>query len=403
MILVLRPQSRLGGTKTKNLMSEKKKKKKSTHDDRALQILRSLSGNDCLLAAVVACQESKGAFVFRPALKRLSVVLRFPEHLLFKSNKERDGRLLRHNNNNASAGGISATTLGRKRLCALLDNDYDICLKRIRSAKDGDEATCGPAPLSKRPVLTEPSEAVPRFSVDDRVQVKDYHEDFNGKNGTVVSERRVHGLEFLVRLDSFDARVWFFATSLCLCPGAPVEREAASVPSDTSEDAGAGPSPKRLRPPEARRSPGSGPVEPGSFDREKLADMWWVHIKSVLCVDTITKLEEEHKVGSALRGADAILKVHNVLSGLDQYSSSMQILHAFVDDFASSYGAEAFVAKFFPADCGAALHPKDLYFTPYDEGGSDAGIAEQIECIIFEASNARLCLKSSSADCHGLA
>ena len=36
--------------------------------------------------------------------------------------------------------------------------------------------------------------------------------------------------------------------------------------------------------------------------RNELADVWWLHIKQALRVDTIAKLESEHGVGSALRG-----------------------------------------------------------------------------------------------------
>ena len=162
-------------------------------------------------------------------------------------------------------------------------------------------------------------------------------------------------------------------------PVHPAEQSPAQPPEEKAQ-------PAQPPPGEAREDePSSDGYFTDSF-RNELADVWWEHIQKVLCVDTITELEQQHKVGRGLRGPDAIARVHEVLEGLGQYAASMGMLHQLVDDFASRFGAEAFLAKFFPV----ALKSEHLFFKPYDEGGSDAGIAEQIELIIFEARNARL-------------
>ena len=376
---------------------------------RAPQRLAELTTNELLLAAVVACQEKTGAYVLRPVLKNLSVS--FEDKWFAKSNAARDTRLMRHNMLNASAGGIAATPAGLSLLKDKLGADYDICLAHIRGAarpskrspefpeavppKGAHAGVKRPRPRkdaeqsSEKALPNQPSkkagaqkrgsegtraEQSPKEAEESSQTPKRTSEEACTESGTLPSLERPRE-----KPSSEVARV------AAETQQSPREKQSSEEP---REDVGSELSPRRS---------GSGGFT-DSF-RNELADVWWLHIKQALRVATIAKLESEHGVGSALRGPAAIHKVHVVLTELEQYSISMQILHTFVDDFASAHGAEAFIAKFFPPGCGAPLHSSDLFFAPYDEGGSDAGIAEQIECIIFDASNPRLCTRSVVPPC----
>ena len=80
--------------------------------------------------------------------------------------------------------------------------------------------------------------------------------------------------------------------------------------------------------------------------------------------------------------------------GARVYSHSMWLLPAAVlppqalepPRYATFRDGENFVLQIDLPECTSA---KEIECRPYEEGGSDAGIAEQIELIIFEARNER--------------
>ena len=401
----------------------KDQKRRMSESLRAPQRLAQLTTNELLLAAVVACQEEAGEYVLRPVLKNLSVS--FEDKWFAKSHAARDTRLMRHNMLNASAGGIAATPAGLSLLKDKLGADYDICLAHIRGAA---------RPSKRSPELPEAGAHAkrprPRKDADAEQPSEEALPNQPSKSKAGAQKRRSEGTRAEQSPNEAEESSQTPKRTSEEAPtesGTPPERPREKQPREKQprekqprEKQSREKQPREKQPEVARedvgaelaqQSPRGGQEEPrddvgseltprrsgGVFTdsfRNELADVWWLHIKQALRVDTIAKLESEHGVGSALRGPAAIRKVHVVLTVLEQYFSSMQIFHTFVDDFASAHGAEAFIAKFFPPGCGAPLHSSDLFFTPYDEGGSDAGIAEQIECIIFDASNPRLCLGS---------
>lgn len=385
-------------------MSKKQKKNSLAQD-----CLESLDHNEKLLAAVVASQKKAGDYVLRSTLLGLNVP--FPSYLLHKSNLHRDTRYFRHNQQNASACGVAATVEGQEHLRKALGDGYDICVAYIRSAEDAgaDRAARPERPAGeseeelsmKRPRAEQSSKKAEGSAEGSKKakkakKVKKSKKAQQGQDVEQPPAQQPPAQEPPAQEPPEEAR-----------DGEPAQQRPEEAPEEApdedveqpqaresepaqqlAEDVEQPPAQQDVEQPpqEARKDePSSDGYFTDSF-RNELADVWWEHMKSkVLCVDTITELEEQHKVGRGLRGPDAILKVHDVLTDLGQYDPSMQMLHALMDDFACSYGGEAFIAKFFPV----GVKPEHLFFRPYEEGGSDAGIAEQIELIIFEARNER--------------
>ena len=401
---------------------------------RAPQRLAQLTTNELLLAAVVACQEEAGEYVLRPVLKNLSVS--FEDKWFAKSHAACDTRLMRHNMLNASAGGHRPADRSRplrRQKINVADARHRASRTSVewwRPSKRRPHRAWRPAARRAAAAVREdasPSQPSEEASPISRRSRRPGHKRRRGRDtlgGAVdLLKRRVKEQRRRRARASEEAAHGAGpppASGPCSEKQSPREaaaREAAARSRAVAREAAAREaagarrqwpartSARRRRPASPRggrkslattscdHTPRrSGGVFTDSF-RNELADVWWPHIKQALRVDTIAKLESEHGVGSALRGPAAIRKVHVVLTVLEHILQ----LDA---DFPHLRGrlrfrprSRSLHCQVFPR-CGAPLHSSDLFFTPYDEGGSDAGIAEQIECIIFDASNPRLCLGS---------
>jgi hypothetical protein len=120
-----------------------------------------------------------------------------------------------------------------------------------------------------------------------------------------------------------------------------------------------------------------------------LADDWWRLSKTMLPAATLRKLEEEFKIGSELTGVTGLFEAHKVLGEIGQLEHVKRMSHNLANDFVLTYGSDAFLETFFPRDRPVTLQKEDLFFKKFNDGGSDKTIADQIEDIIFEATNQR--------------
>ena len=120
-----------------------------------------------------------------------------------------------------------------------------------------------------------------------------------------------------------------------------------------------------------------------------LADDWWRLSKTMLPSVTLRKLEDEFKIGSELTGTAGLFEAHKILGEMGQLQHVKRMSHNFVNDFVLSYGSDVFLETFFPQNRSTTLRKEDLFFKKFCDGGSDKTIADQIEDIIFEATNER--------------